>query len=160
MGLKFFNVYGPNEYHKGGMKSVIAQKYAMAAAGEAVTLFDSHNPDYPDGGQRRDFIFVDDCVDVVRWFLENPDVSGLYNLGTGESRTFADLATALCTAAGVEPRIDFIDMPAEIRDRYQYFTEARMEKLRDAGYDRPFTSIEDGVRLDGQDFLMQPDPFR
>lgn len=160
VGLKFFNVYGPNEYHKGGMKSVIAQKYSMAAAGEAVTLFDSHDPDYPDGGQRRDFIFVDDCVDVVRWFLENPEVSGLFNLGTGESRTFADLATALCKAAGVEPHIEFIDMPAEIRDKYQYFTEARMEKLRDAGYDRPFTSIEDGVRRYVQDFLMQPDPFR
>jgi ADP-L-glycero-D-manno-heptose 6-epimerase len=160
VGLKFFNVYGPNEYHKGGMKSVVAQKYPLAAAGDAVTLFDSHNPDYPDGGQKRDFIFVDDCVDVVNWFLGHPEVSGLFNLGTGEARTFADLATALCRAVDVEPRIEFIDMPAEIRGKYQYFTEARMDRLRAAGYTRPFTSLEDGVRTYVRDYLMQKDPFR
>jgi ADP-L-glycero-D-manno-heptose 6-epimerase len=160
VGLKFFNVYGPNEYHKAGMKSVVAQKYPLAAAGEAVTLFDSHHPDYPDGGQKRDFIFVDDCVDVVNWLLGHPEVSGLFNLGTGEARTFADLATALCRAAEVEPRIEFIPMPDEIRDKYQYFTEARMDRLRAAGYDRPMTSLEDGVRAYVRDFLMRDDPYR
>ena len=160
IGLKFFNVYGPNEYHKGAMKSVIAQKYPLAAAGEPITLFASHNPDYPDGGQLRDFVFVEDCVDVVSWLLDHPRVSGLFNLGTGESRSFSDLARALCEAVGSEPMIEIIEMPAAIRDRYQYFTQAEMSKLRRAGYDRPFARIEDGVRRYVQDFLMQADPYR
>ena len=160
IGLKFFNVYGPNEYHKGSMKSVIAQKYPLAAAGEPITLFASHNPDYPDGGQLRDFVFVEDCVDVVSWLLDHPRVSGLFNLGTGESRSFSDLARALCEAVGSEPMIEIIEMPAAIRDRYQYFTQAEMSKLRRAGYDRPFARIEDGVRRYVQDFLMQADPYR
>ena len=160
VGLKFFNVYGPNEYHKGSMKSVIAQKYPLAVAGEPITLFASHNPDYPDGGQLRDFVFVEDCVDVVLWLLDHPQVSGLYNLGTGESRSFSDLARSLCVAVGVEFKMEIIEMPAAIRDRYQYFTQAEMTKLRQAGYDRPFASIEDGVRRYVQDYLMQPDPYR
>ena len=160
VGLKFFNVYGPNEYHKGSMKSVIAQKYPLAAAGEPITLFASHHPDYPDGGQRRDFVFVEDCVDVVLWLLDHPEVGGLFNLGTGEARSFSDLARALCDAVGAEPEIEIIPMPEAIRDRYQYFTQAEMIKLRQAGYDRPFASIEDGVRRYVQDYLMQPDPYR
>ncbi len=160
VGLKFFNVYGPNEYHKGTMRSVVAQKYPLAAEGRPVTLFRSHHPDYPDGGQRRDFVFVDDCADVVLWLLDRPEVSGIFNLGTGESRTFEDLARAVCAAAGSDSKIEFIEMPAAIRDRYQYFTQARMDRLREAGYDRPFTSLEEGVRAYVQGFLAQPDPFR
>jgi ADP-L-glycero-D-manno-heptose 6-epimerase len=160
VGLKFFNVYGPNEYHKGTMQSVVAQKYPSVAAGQPVTLFRSHHPDYPDGGQMRDFLYVEDCVDVILWLLERPKVSGLFNLGSGRARSFAELARAMATAAGVPSRIEFIPMPEPIRPNYQYFTEARMQKLRDAGYDRPFTSIEDGVRRYVEGFLAGPDRYR
>ncbi len=159
-GLKFFNVYGPNEYHKGGMQSVVAQKLPLALAGEPVTLFRSHNPEYPDGGQRRDFVWVSDCVDVVLWLLDNPQISGLYNLGTGVDRTFEDLARAVFTALGHEPQIAFIEMPEAIRDKYQYFTRAQMTRLRDAGYTRPFTSLEDGVGAYIQKYLTAADPYR
>ena len=159
-GLKFFNVYGPNEYHKGSMRSVVAQKFPLAATDRAVTLFKSHHPDYPDGGQRRDFVFVDDGVDVVLWLLDNPEVNGIYNLGTGKSRTFEELARALCAGLGKDPRIEYIEMPEEIRDRYQYRTEAHLDRLRQAGYRREFTSLEDGVRTYVRSYLMQPDPFR
>ncbi len=160
VGLKFFNVYGPNEYHKGGMRSVVAQKLPLAAAGRAVTLFKSCNPEYPDGGQRRDFIFVDDCVDVVLWLLDNPAVNGLFNLGTGVDRSFGALAKAVFAALEQKPEIAFIDMPEDIRDRYQYFTRACMDRLRAAGYDRPFTSLEDGVRTYVREFLLAADPYR
>ena len=160
VGLKFFNVYGPNEYHKRGMQSVIAQKYPLAAAGRAITLFRSHRPEVADGDQRRDFVYVDDCVDVVTWLLDTPDVSGLFNLGTGEDRTFADLARAVFAALDAEPRIEYVDMPDAIRDRYQYFTRARMDRLRSAGYHRQFTSLEDGVRAYVRGFLAQHDPYR
>lgn len=160
VGLKFFNVYGPNEYHKGNMMSVVAQKLPQAVAGQPVTLFKSCNPEYPDGGQRRDFIFVDDCVDVVLWLLDNPQVNGLFNLGTGVDRSFAALARAIFTALDREPEIAFIDMPEEIRDRYQYFTRAHMERLRAAGYDRAFTSLEDGVGSYAKDYLLTADPYR
>jgi ADP-L-glycero-D-manno-heptose 6-epimerase len=160
VGLKFFNVYGPNEWHKGGMQSVIAQKLPLAVAGEAVTLFRSHHPDYPDGGQRRDFVWVGDCVDVVLWLLDHAEVNGLFNLGTGEDRTFEDLARAVFTALGMPPSILYIDMPEAIREKYQYFTRAQMDRLRAAGYERPFTSLEDGVRTYVQDFLLRDDPYR
>jgi len=160
VGLKFFNVYGPNEYHKGGMKSVVAQKMPLAMAGQPVTLFASHHPDYPDGGQRRDFVFVEDCVNVVLWLLDNPRVSDLFNLGTGTDRSFAALAKAIFAALGAKPQIAFIDMPESIREKYQYFTRARMDRLRAAGYDQPFASIEDGVRAYVQEYLLQPDPYR
>jgi len=160
VGLKFFNVYGPNEYHKGTMRSVVAQKYPLAAAGRPITLFRSHNPDFEDGGQLRDFIFVEDCVDVVLWLLERPDVNGLYNLGTGEARSFSDLARALCVAAGAPPEIEYIEMPEVLRGKYQYYTCARMDRLREAGYDRPSTSLEDGVGRYVTCFLAQPDPYR
>jgi ADP-L-glycero-D-manno-heptose 6-epimerase len=159
-GLKFFNVYGPNEYHKGTMQSVVAQKYPLVADGRPVTLFRSHHPDYPDGGQMRDFIYVDDCVDVMLWLLEHPSVSGLFNLGTGRARSFADLARAIAAAAGVPSQLEYIPMPEAIRPNYQYFTEARMHKLRDAGYERPFTSIEDGVRRYVERYLAGPDRYR
>jgi len=159
-GLKFFNVYGPNEYHKGSMKSVVAQKYAAAAAGEVVALFRSHRADVPDGGQRRDFVFVDDCVAVVEWLLANRQVSGLFNVGSGRARSFADLVEAMFAALGKPAKIGFVDMPAELRGKYQYFTEARMEKLRAAGFDRPSTPLEAGVRRYVENFLSRPDPYR
>jgi ADP-L-glycero-D-manno-heptose 6-epimerase len=142
------------------MRSVVAQKYPLVAAGQAVTLFTSHHPQYPDGGQMRDFVFVDDCVDVILWLLANPRVGGLYNLGSGRARSFADLARAIAAAADVPSRIEFIPMPEAIRPNYQYFTEARMQKLRDAGYDRPFTSIEDGVRRYVERYLAGADRYR
>jgi ADP-L-glycero-D-manno-heptose 6-epimerase len=160
VGLKFFNVYGPNEYHKGSMRSVVAQKYPLAASGQPVTLFRSCRPDVADGGQQRDFVYVDDCVDVVLWLLERPVVSGIFNLGSGEARSFEELARALCAAVGVEPRVEFVDMPEQIRDRYQYFTRASMDRLRAAGYERPFTSLDDGVRAYVQGYLAQADPYR
>ena len=160
VGLKFFNVYGPNEYHKGSMQSVVAQKYPLVAAAKPVTLFASAHPDYPDGGQMRDFIYVADCVDVMLWLLENRRVSGLFNLGTGKARSFADLAAALSTAAGSEPRIEFIPTPEALRGRYQYFTEANMRRLRAAGYPREFTGLEDGVRDYVQRYLSRADRYR
>jgi ADP-L-glycero-D-manno-heptose 6-epimerase len=160
VGLKFFNVYGPNEYHKGSMQSVVAQKYAAVAEGRPVTLFTSHHPDYPDGGQLRDFVYVEDCVEVMLWLLNQPRVNGLFNLGSGKARSFADVASAMAAAAGRAARIEFVPMPEAIRPNYQYFTEARMQKLRDAGYDRPLTSLEDGVRRYVEGYLAAPDAYR
>jgi ADP-L-glycero-D-manno-heptose 6-epimerase len=159
-GLKFFNVYGPNEYHKGGMQSVVAQKFAAAAAGEPVTLFRSHREGVSDGGQRRDFIYVADCVQVLLWLLANPKVNGIFNLGTGKAHSFAELATALFAAVGKPPRLAYVDTPLEIRPNYQYFTEARMDRLRALGYTRPFMTLEDGVRDYVQRYLSQPDRYR
>lgn len=158
-GLKFFNVYGPNEYHKAGQMSVVAQTYRQVSEGKPATLFKSHNPKYPDGGQMRDFIWVGDCVDVMLWLYENPHVNGLFNLGTGQARSFSDLANAVFSAAGKPPQIQFVDTPLNIREKYQYFTEAKMERLRNAGYTKPFTSLEDGVKTYVQDFLSQPNPY-
>lgn len=159
-GLKFFNVYGPNEYHKGNQRSVVATIFPDARNGGPVRLFKSYRPDYADGGQLRDFVWVGDCVDIMLWLLDNPAASGLFNVGTGKARSFDDLAHAVFSALGLEPRIDYIDMPPELRPRYQYFTEARMERLRAAGYDRPATSLENGVRTYVQDFLNRDDPYR
>ncbi len=158
-GLKFFNVYGPNEYHKGNMKSVIAQSYPKIADGEAVTLFKSHNPKYEDGGQLRDFVYVKDCVKVVLWLLDNRTVSGLFNLGTGKARSFKDLALATFKAAGQKPDIKFIDTPISIRDKYQYFTEANIAKLKAAGYGGNFYSLEDGIADYVTDYLSKEDPY-
>lgn len=159
-GLKFFNVYGPNEYHKGEMKSVIAKIYPEAAAGRAVRLFRSHRPDYADGGQSRDFIWVGDCVRVISWLARTPSVNGLFNVGTGKARSFADLARSVFAAAGREPRIEYVDTPPEIRERYQYFTQADMSKLAKAGYREPFTELEDGVGEYVRDYLATDDPYR
>ncbi len=159
-GLRFFNVYGPNEYHKGGQRSVVVQVFEQAAANQPARLFKSHHPDYADGGQLRDFIWVGDAVDVMAWLLDNRQASGLFNLGTGRARSFADLARAVYAARGEAPRIDFIDMPDRIRERYQYFTEARMDRLRAAGYDRPATGLEDGVHAYVVDYLAMDDPYR
>lgn len=160
VGLKFFNVYGPNEYHKGGQRSVVHQLYPKAAKGEPAVLFKSHNPAYPDGGQMRDFIWVGDCVAVMLWLVDNPQVNGLFNVGTGLARSFADVARATYAACGRNARIEYVDTPAEIRDKYQYFTQARMDRLRQAGYAAPFTALEDGVRLYVERFLGTPDPYR
>ena len=159
-GLKFFNVYGPNEYHKGGMKSVVAQIWPKVAAGEPVTLFRSHNPNYPDGGQLRDFVFVDDVVDIVEWLLDSPEVSGVFNAGSGQARSFLDLAHATFAAAGKEPKVEYVDTPESIRDKYQYFTEARMERIRAAGFGGQSTPLEEGVRRYVQNFLAGADPYR
>lgn len=159
-GLKFFNVYGPNEGHKGGMKSVVAQIWPKVQAGETVSLFRSRNPNYPDGGQLRDFVFVDDVVNIILWLLEREDISGVFNAGSGQARSFADLARATFAAAGKAPSIAYIDMPEAIRDRYQYFTEARMDRIRALGYGGQSTPLEEGVRRYVQDFLAQSDPYR
>ncbi len=159
-GLRFFNVYGPNEYHKGAQASVASQLYRQAAAGEPARLFQSHRPDYPDGGQKRDFIWVGDCVEVMLWLLENRQVNGLFNLGTGKARSFADLARALFAALDRPENVQYVPTPEEIRDKYQYFTEARMERLRAAGYEPPFTELEDGVRRYVGDYLAAADPYR
>jgi len=159
VGLKFFNVYGPNEYHKGGMRSVVHQIFPFALRDESFPLFRSYDPRYPDGGQLRDFVWVRDCVDVMLWLLDRPKVNGLFNLGTGKARSFADLSTAVYLAAGKDPMLTYRDMPEELRPKYQYFTEASMAKLQAAGYTDPFTTLEEGVREYVQKFLAQPDPY-
>jgi ADP-L-glycero-D-manno-heptose 6-epimerase len=159
-GLKFFNVFGPNEYHKGSMISVVKVKYDEVAQGRPPRLFRSDRPGLADGEQRRDFIWVDDVVDVMLWLLDTPGVNGLFNLGTGRARSYLDLAHAVCEAAGVAREVEFIDMPPALRGQYQNFTEARMQRLRDAGYEGQFTPLEEGVRRYVQDYLRQPDPYR
>jgi len=159
VGLKFFNVYGPNEYHKGGMRSVAHQIFPVAQRGEAFSLFKSHNPAYPDGGQLRDFVWVGDCANVMMWLLDHPKINGLYNLGTGQARSFADMAAAVYAALGKQPLLTYRDMPEELRGKYQYFTQADMNKLRSVGYTAPFTSVEDGMKLYVQDFLVKDDPY-
>jgi len=159
-GVKFFNVYGPNEYHKGPQASVVSHLYPRARGGKPARLFKSHHPDYADGGQLRDFVWVDDCVDVVLWLLDNDHSGGLFNCGTGRARSFADLATAVYRAMNREPIIEYVPTPEAIREKYQYFTEARLDRLRAAGYDRPFTELEDGVAAYVRDFLDAADPYR
>jgi ADP-L-glycero-D-manno-heptose 6-epimerase len=160
-GFKFFNVYGPNEYHKGSMKSVAAHIYPRAVKGEPARLFRSHRPDVPDGGQKRDFIYVRDCVDMMLWLYDHPSVNGLFNCGSGAARSFAELAAAVFRALGREPlEPEYIDTPVEIRDKYQYFTEARMDRLRAAGYTAAPTPLEEGVRHYVQSYLAAADPYR
>jgi ADP-L-glycero-D-manno-heptose 6-epimerase len=144
-GLKFFNVYGPNEYHKGRMASVIFHAFNQITSTDKMKLFRSHRTDIADGQQSRDFVFVEDLVDMILWLNEHQPSSGLYNVGTGQARSFHDLATNVFKALGKEPDISYIDTPVDIRDTYQYFTEADMTKLRNAGYEKPFTSLEEGV---------------
>ena len=158
-GLKFFNVYGPNEYHKGPMVSVVKVKYDEVAAGGPPRLFRSDRPGLADGEQRRDFVWVGDVVDVLLWLLDSPGVNGLFNLGTGQARSYRDLARAVCTAAGVPDQVEFIDMPPALRGQYQSFTEAPMRRLRAAGYGGAFTPLEEGVRRYVQDFLATANPY-
>lgn len=158
-GLKFFNVYGPNEYHKEDQMSVICKLYPQVKAGAAAKLFKSYHPDYEDGGQLRDFVYVKDIVDVMIWLYESPDKSGLFNVGTGEARSFKALAEATFAAAGDEPRIQYMEMPDGLKPKYQYYTQAEMSKLREAGYDKPFTSLEDGVKDYVQNYMAKEDPY-
>lgn len=145
-GFKFFNVYGPNEYHKGDMMSVIAKSYDIVKKEGVIRLFKSCKKEYPHGGQKRDFIYVKDAVEAVDYFLLHPEQNGLFNVGTGLARSWNDLAAALFAALGVPLKIEYIDMPDNIRDKYQYFTQAETGRLRRAGFDKPFTSLEEGVR--------------
>lgn len=156
-GLKFFNVYGPNEYHKGKMISVVKVKHDEVAAGQPARLFRSDRPGLADGAQRRDFIWVGDVVDVMLWLLDRPEVSGLFNLGTGTARSYLDLAHAVCDAAGRPRSVAFIDMPPALHGQYQSFTEARMDRLRAAGYAGQFTPLEEGVRRYVQEHLEAPE---
>jgi ADP-L-glycero-D-manno-heptose 6-epimerase len=144
-GLKFFNVFGPNEYHKGEMMSLVAKRFDDAKAGKPIRLFKSHRAGVADGEQMRDFIYVDDAVSVVRWLLDTPAVSGIFNVGTGKARSFRDLIEAMFAALGREPAIEYIDMPESIRDSYQYFTQAETDNLRRAGYNADFTTLEAAV---------------
>lgn len=144
-GLKFFNVYGPHEFHKGRMASVILHAYRQIQETGVVKLFRSHRPDFQDGWQLRDFVYVEDVAKVIYWLMLNRPANGLYNVGTGQARSFYDLADSTFRALGLETNIQFIDTPLEIRDKYQYFTEADITKLRSAGFTEPFTTLEDGV---------------
>ena len=159
-GLKFFNVYGPNEYHKAHMISVVKVKHDEIVAGGRPRLFRSDRADIADGEQKRDFIWVGDVVDVLLWLLDKPGVNGLFNVGTGQARTYLDLAHAVCDAAGQPRAVDFIDMPENLRGQYQSFTQADTTKLRAAGYGGQFTPLEDGIRQYVQNYLAQPDPYR
>ncbi len=154
-GIKFFNVYGPNEYHKGDMASVVFKAFNQIRETGRVRLFRSHREDYGDGEQKRDFVYIRDVLEMMIWLWQHPRVNGLFNAGSGRARTFLDLAAATFQAMGKAPRIEFIDMPEDIRDRYQYFTEAPMDKLRAAGYERPTTSLEEGVRDYVQNYLAR-----
>lgn len=160
VGLKFFNVYGPNEFHKGSMMSLVTKLHDRAAAGQAITLFKSHHPDFADGEQLRDFVHVDDLVDVMKWLLKSGSRHGLFNVGTGEARSFKDLIAALFKAVGQAPNITYADMPEEIRAKYQYYTKADLGRLRAAGYNQSFLSIEDGVERLVVQFLAKDDPYR
>jgi ADP-L-glycero-D-manno-heptose 6-epimerase len=159
-GLKFFNVFGPNEYHKGEMMSLVAKRFEDAKRGQTVRLFRSERAGINDGEQMRDFIYVDDVVAVVLWLLATPSVSGIFNVGTGRARSFRDLMVAMFRALGRAPQIDYVDMPPSIRAQYQYFTQAEVESLRRAGYNAGFTALEDGVARYVTEFLDRPDRYR
>lgn len=160
VGLKFFNVYGPNEYHKGKMMSVVPQFYSQIQEKGTVRLFKSTTPQFPDGGQMRDFIYVDDCIEVMLWFYEHPEISGLFNAGTGKARSFNDLASAIFTTLGLAPQIIYEDMPPSLKAQYQSFTRADMSKLTEAGYTKPFLSLEEGVERYLKCYLTQADLYR
>ncbi len=160
VGLKFFNVFGPNEYHKRNMVSLVKAMYDRIHSGQAPRLFHSDRPEIADGAHQRDFIFVDDVVAVMLWFMETPSASGLFNLGTGQARSYRDLAHVVCGAAGVEKRIEFVDMPETLQGGYASFTEAEMGRLRAAGYAGVFAPLEEAIRRYVHDFLVQPDPYR
>ncbi len=159
-GLKFFNVFGPNEYHKGAMASVLCRVFDDAKAGAPVQLFKSHKAGIADGDQRRDFIYVDDAVAVTRWLLETPTVCGLFNVGTGKARSFRDLITSMFAALKRAPNIEYVDMPPAIRGSYQYFTEAKVDNLRKAGYNAGFTPLEAAVEQYVAGFLDRADRYR
>jgi ADP-L-glycero-D-manno-heptose 6-epimerase len=157
-GIKFFNVFGPNEYHKGDMASVIFKAFHQIKETGKVRLFKSYKKEYSDGGQMRDFVYVKDCLDVMKWLFNNSNANGIFNLGTGKARTWNDLIAAVFTAMGRKPNIQYIEMPESLRDQYQYFTEAQMNKLKSAGCPVKFSSLEDSVRDYVVNYLQQPDP--
>ena len=159
-GLKFFNVFGPNEYHKGAMMSVLARRFDDIKAGGPVQLFKSHREGIADGDQRRDFIYVDDVVRVMTWLLATPSVSGIFNVGTGKARSFRDMMLAAYAALGAAANIQYVEMPEAIRGSYQYFTQSDVERLRRAGYNGGFTLLERAVETYVKDFLNQADRFR
>jgi ADP-L-glycero-D-manno-heptose 6-epimerase len=159
-GLKFFNVFGPNEYHKGTMMSVLARRFDDIKAGRVVQLFKSHRDGIADGDQRRDFIYVDDVARVTMWLLATPSVSGIFNVGTGTARSFKDLILSAYAALGTSANIQYVDMPEQIRDSYQYFTQSKVDRLQRAGYNGGFTPLEDAVSAYVGDFLNRPDRFR
>jgi len=160
-GLKFFNVFGPNEYHKAEMMSLVAKNYGQVVAGETIRLFKSHRPDFADGEQTRDFVYVKDCAAVMLWLWREGrvGVSGIYNVGTGTARSFLDLMRATGAACGKKLAVEYIDIPPVIRDSYQYFTEANMSRLRQAGYNAPFSGLEEAVNDFVRNYLSQPDPY-
>jgi len=158
-GLKFFNVYGPNEYHKGDMSSVVYKAFHQIKENGSLSLFESHRPDYLDGEQLRDFIYVRDCTRIMAWMLENPSVAGLFNVGTGTASSFKDLANATFSALDRQPAINYIPMPETLRDKYQYYTCADMAKLRSAGFSDTFTSLEDGIKEYVQHYLSSLNPY-
>jgi ADP-L-glycero-D-manno-heptose 6-epimerase len=157
-GVKFFNVFGPNEYHKGDMRSVVHKAFGQIKSTGKMTLFKSHRPDYTDGGQMRDFVYVKDCIDVLWWLFTNRNVEGIFNCGTGNARSWKDLVNAVFSAMGVAPQIEYTDMPESIRNQYQYFTEAEMGKIRNAGYKSECMSLENAVKDYVTNYLQQPDP--
>jgi ADP-L-glycero-D-manno-heptose 6-epimerase len=159
-GLKFFNVYGPNENHKGDMRSLVAKNTAAVAARQPIKLFKSHRGDFADGQQLRDFVYVKDCTRVMLWLAGQPQISGIFNLGTGLARSFVDLVRSIGGALNESVDIQFIDMPESIRANYQYFTQAQMTKLQNAGYSGAFFSLEDGVADYVRHYLTQPDIYR
>lgn len=160
VGMKFFNVYGPNEYHKGHMASVLAKVFAPARAGGPVKLFKSHRDGIADGDQRRDFIYIDDVVAVLRWLMDTPSANGIYNVGTGQAESFRDMITAMFKAMGKPPNIDYVDMPESIRGQYQYFTQSSIENLRKAGYNAGFTPLDKAVGQYVTGYLDQADKYR
>ena len=160
-GLKFFNVFGPNEYHKDDMMSLVAKNYANIVAGEPIRLFKSHRPDFADGEQRRDFVYVKDCAAVMLWLWRQgrAEASGIYNSAPATARSFRDLMQATDAACGRPPKIEYVDTPPAIRPNYQYFTEATMSRLRAAGYNAPFTPLEEAVTDFVTNYLAKPDPY-
>lgn len=159
-GLKFFNVYGPNEYHKGGQRSVVPQVFEQIQKNGSCKLFKSYHADYEDGGQLRDFVSVADCASVVDWLLNAGKTPRLLNVGSGQARSFADLAKATFAAMNVPENIEYIDMPEHLKNQYQYYTLGDLAKLRALGYDKPSTSLEEGVKDYVQNYLLQPDPYK
>jgi ADP-L-glycero-D-manno-heptose 6-epimerase len=159
-GMKFFNVFGPNEYHKDKMASVLSRVFDQAKAGQTVRLFKSHKEGVEDGDQRRDFIYVDDAIAVTRWLLDTPAVNGIFNVGTGKARSFRDMIAAMFQAMGRAPKIEYIDMPENIRAQYQYFTQAEVENLRGAGYNAGFTPLEEAVGIYVTKYLDTTDRYR
>jgi ADP-L-glycero-D-manno-heptose 6-epimerase len=154
VGLKFFNVFGPNEYHKGDMRSVVHKAFEQIKSTGSVKLFKSRNPDYKDGEQKRDFVYVKDAVDMTLFFLDKKDKNGIYNVGTGKARTWNDLVTAIFKALNKSVNIEYIELPEHLVEKYQYFTEAKIDKIKEAGYPHPITSLEDGVTDYVKNFLL------